>query len=1290
MGLAILVLLGLIVFSVVAMYGEDALRGMVEAQLSAALHRQVRLGGLSVSLPKREIELRDLTVPGRPDSKRPSAIIPRAQVAFSLRSLLAARILLRRLDLDRPQLSIEVFPDGATDLPYLSSSVSPSASWSTELAIESFEAKSGELYVNERRIPLNLDLPRVEASLRRERANLLKGSFAAGPGPIGFGALPVQQASLEFGMRLEASKLVIERGRFNAGATHLSIEGDLDLHGKPGGELRLAGPFDLEAFDRSIADTGQGLKGLAQVRGKVAMDGDNVRLTASLSGQHGECHSIPVEGFSTEVSFDGAHLRLNNLALHALSGAATLTIDSPAGKPLHVAGRLDGVAADPFLQWMFKWRPTGLGSRLSGPMDLALPRGAARRLSGSGDLILAADAALGDPLSGQLTFRAENGSVAFDDARFNTTGSAISIKGSIGNDDHLAMSVKLVSEDVAATDALGVRVRRAVGAHDPTALGAAGHGTFEGRALGTLSDPVFSGRFVGGGVRFLNVDWGDVDWTGSASSLELKTERLVARKGAARAELRGDRRLGPKGVDDRADLQISVSSWPAKDILRIVDSKLDLESDLTGEVRIQGSMARPSGEATFTSGPGKAYGVLFSKGSSRLKFLGEAIGVESLAARVGGGDLNLSGLLSEVSGASSFNGAVDVHEIELEDLGLQAVAGPVVGGHVSGRVMLSGPIEKPNLIAHFESPRIFYGDEGIGAVSVDVKGEGDGRMMLAGVSDSSRFHANLAGTIEAKPPHAAHLDIKFTDIRLDPVLRARASKFQATVVMTASARALIDGPLADAQALSVRVREGHLKIAVPEYAIETPPDVTVDIEHGEMRIAGLSLSGEGTALNLSGKVALTETDVNDLSITGRADLRVLSAFLRDWRARGSATLRSQISGKRGALRVAGGLDIEDGALRLRTFPQGLDGLNGRIVFNETQARVAGLQGRFGGGQVSVSGQVGFGGAGPASFDFSLVGESLGLRYPDGLSSTFSGNLRLLGTAESHWLTGELLVSRAVWTRKYDITAQLLSSENGTASLLSLASGLRQSPMHLDISIKAPGTLRVDNNLASLVAKADLSLTGSPTEPQLLGKAEIERGKVFFQGNTYDIRKGVASFSNPREINPVFDLEGDTRIRSYRLTLQASGTVDRVSTRITSDPPLTSLQIANLLSGAGDNAVANASSVQLGDIAKGNLGLAASAWLSDNVTGRFGKGFGLSRLSIQPETQTLSKGARLTVGKQIATNLEVVYSRNVGGSVDLQLATAEYSLSNRFSLIVSRRAEPEGFGIDARARFTFTR
>jgi autotransporter translocation and assembly factor TamB len=446
-------------------------------------------------------------------------------------------------------------------------------------------------------------------------------------------------------------------------------------------------------------------------------------------------------------------------------------------------------------------------------------------------------------------------------------------------------------------------------------------------------------------------------------------------------------------------------------------------------------------------------------------------------------------------------------------------------------------------------------------------------------------------------------------------------------------------------------------------------------------------------LSVSGKLALKPDDTNDLAVMGRADLRVFSGFLREWRLRGAATLRSQIGGSPGALRVSGGLDIEEGALRLRAFPQGLDGLSGRIVFNETQARVAGMEGRFGGGRVSVSGQMGFGASTPPTFDFSFTGDSLGLRYPEGLRSTFGASLRLQGTTESHWLTGSLTVSKALWTRRYAITSDLFSAQSSSVGFSRAASDLKPSAMRLDIAIKAPGTLRLDNNLASVVARADLSLGGSPSAPQLLGRVEVERGKVFFGGNTYDVRKGVAHFSNPRKIDPVFEIEAEARLRSYRLTLQANGTMDQVSTRITSDPPLTSPQIATLLAGGNENEVANTggsgtSATDLKTLGAGGVNTLAGAWLGDNVTDQVAQGFGLSRLSIDPGLLTRA-GARLTVGKRITPDLDVVYSRTLSGGTENQLVAVEYSLSNRFSLVVSW-AEPEGFGADVRTRITLGR
>lgn len=1272
--LAALALTGLVVLTVVAMFGEKVLRTEVERRLAEALRRRVTVGALSVNLAARAVELNDVVIPGLPESKQPSFAAPRVRIALSFRSLFTRRILLRGLEIEKPRMSVTVFPDGSTDLPRLQSGGGPAT---REVSIGKLVVSKGELLLNDRKIPLDLDWPDFEASLSADAKSLLKGDISAGPGPMRFGDLPAQEARFEMGMRFVDSTLVVDRGSFSgAGGTTLSVTGSLDFHKQPKGELRFLGPFNLETFDQNVVATGLKLKGIVQTRALLRIDDGTLLLTADLKGQHGSYDSIPIDAFAANLEWNGADLRLKDLAVEALGGKATLEVAVLHEAATRVKGNLDALRAEPLLQWLFDYTSAGLGARVFGPIDLSLPRGSANLLSGTGDLEFAGDPEQGDPVSGRFPFTINRGAVTMTGAHFEAPKTTVNLVGTIQPDKRLDLDVTLLSQDLAVTDGLGVRLRTAFGTRDAQILGATGNGTAQGKATGTMDTPVFTGRFSGTSVAYLGVSWGAIDWAGAATPVELRSDKLIAARGPARVELSGVQRLGASGVDDAVDLKIAIKDWPAHDLLHVVESDLEVDATTSGTVRLLGSRAKPLGHADLASAAGKAYGIAFVKGDLKLQFQGEALQVQSLKASIGGGDLLVKGRLTGEGPEAAFDGEVDLKEVELADLGLQDPAAPMVGGHISGRATLNGPMERPRVAAHLESKRIFYGDEGMGAATVDITGTGNGTLLVTGVSDSPRFRADVTGSVEAKPPYQSRLDVKLTNARVDPVLRALGSRFENAVVITAAANARINGPLGEPASMTAQVRDGRLRIAVPEYAIEASPGSVIDMEKGELRIAGLTLAGEGTSVSISGKLGLGPEDAHDLAVTGRTDLRVFSGFLREWRLRGSASLRSQITGTRGAVRLSGGLDIEDGAVRVRTFPQGLDDLNGRIVFSETQAKVAGLEGRFGGGRVSVSGQMAFGSASPASFDFFMNGDSLGLRYPEGLRSTFGASLRLQGTMDSYWLTGNLLVSKALWTRKYTITSELLSSSTPASAFTPAAIGLKPSPMHLDVAIKAPGTLRLDNNLASLVAKADLTLSGSPTEPQLLGRVELERGKVYFRGNTYDIQKGVANFSNPREINPVFDLVADTRVKSYRLILQANGTVDNVSTRITSDPPLTSTQIANLLATGDENNTASTT---------GAAGMGAVASVIDDAAGRVAQelGIGLSRLSINAPLFGHT-GTRLTVGKRVTRDLEVVYSGYVAGGTD-KLVTVEYTLSNRFSLVGSWQ-EPGGFGGDARARF----
>ena len=359
-------------------------------------------------------------------------------------------------------------------------------------------------------------------------------------------------------------------------------------------------------------------------------------------------------------------------------------------------------------------------------------------------------------------------------------------------------------------------------------------------------------------------------------------------------------------------------------------------------------------------------------------------------------------------------------------------------------------------------------------------------------------------------------------------------------------------------------------------------------------------------------------------------------------------------------------------------------MRGRVQFGARSAHFAGLTGTVGGGPVELEGQAAYAAGHITSFDLQGTGRSIALRYPEGLRSVLDANLRLFGDESQQWLTGKVDVREAAWTRRYDVASELLAASTPAVAAASLGGGVRY-----DVKVTAPGTLKIDNNLATLQARADLTLQGSYAAPVVLGRAEIDRGRVYFQGNTYVIRRGTIDFTNPQRLDPLFDVEAETRVRSYNVTLKVNGTLERVYPTLSSDPPLSTVGILSLLAGAEESTVESAQALQNETkelAATGAYSLAAGK-LSEQVGLEKGAArLGLSRFSIDP---TLVRGevanptARMTLGKRITPDLNIVYSQDLTGTLE-RLVTIEYTLSDRLSVLVTQ-SQRDGYGFDVRLR-----
>jgi hypothetical protein len=1255
-------------------------RGLEKA-LGGLFKRPVSVGSVSViGLVPLQIEIRKVRVGGATPESPPFLELERA-VLVPLGPPLGRTIVLARLRLESPRIRIHAPPGGGDDIPKMGGGQG-GGQGAIQLRIRRLVVTDGEFLLDHRRVPMALDLPDFGGRLAGRPGGGFEGHLAFGPGSLRFGEYETFGVGTEFDMRIEKRVLTVANGHVRAPQTDLVYEGELRFRRRIEGEFDLSGPVDLALLDRHVFGTGFNLKGDARWDGRLTVDGSRLRLKGTMQGTRGEFDGQTVPRFKGQLSYDEYGVRLYELDLDAFSGSGVLNLDLPPGPSIaRLDGIVRGVDAEATWRWIFDLGVTGLGATADGSFEMHWPKGRFKdRLSGRVDAEFTPRADGRTPLQGRLRWRAADGVQFIDHADLRAPTTSAVLAGRVEVDERTNLSIEGDSTDIADTDDLLLRFRRALGTTDAQRAGFSGTGRFVGRWTGTLKEPVFSGQFSGDSIGYLGVVWGHADWSGTTTVNDVRSAPLILRRGTGEMRVEGWTQIGYYGQLDGLDVRGQARGWPAEDLIRALGWDLDVQGPLSGEVRITGRRSAPRGEGRVDVS-GRYYGIPFSELRAVSRFQGTQTTVKDASVHVGGGQIRFSGSLTD---DGFYDGAATVDGVDVGAV-LPALAPDVSwGGRLSGEIRLLGPLDRPRVTAQLASPRIFLGDEGVGALEGQLWGAGDGLVTVAVACRSPRVELRLAGTVNADPRQPSQLRVTAHETSLDPFLRALAPKLPAAVRLVSSGELTLQGPLASPKDVRVDVGLETLRVLFPEYVLTNPGPIRFDIAGGVLRMRDALLTGDGSDLTLTGSADLLGAGPLALEARGAADLRALSALTGRLRGRGSVRLTMDVAGTRREPRVAGAVDLEGASLRLRGFPQGVEAARGRVRFSESAAEIETLSGTVGGGSLEISGRASYGKS-PPSADVQMVGRRLALRYPEGLRSVVDADLRLFGDEARQWLSGSVDVRQAHYTRRYDLATELLAAAPARATAAGLGEGVR-----LDIRVRAPGTIQIDNNLTTLWARAEMTLQGTAEAPVATGRAEIDRGRIYFQGNTYTIRRGVIDFVNPRRTDPLFDIEAETTVRAYRVTLKVSGTLDRVYPTLTSDPPLSAVQILTLLAGGDQSAVASLTRSQADQAKLAAAGAAtlAAGRLSEEVglERQAERLFGLNRFSIDPSLvrgEVTNPTARLSVGKRLTSDLNVLYSVDLRGTEE-RILVVEYTFSDRLSVLAIFE-DPGGAGFDLKIR-----
>jgi translocation and assembly module TamB len=368
------------------------------------------------------------------------------------------------------------------------------------------------------------------------------------------------------------------------------------------------------------------------------------------------------------------------------------------------------------------------------------------------------------------------------------------------------------------------------------------------------------------------------------------------------------------------------------------------------------------------------------------------------------------------------------------------------------------------------------------------------------------------------------------------------------------------------------------------------------------------------------------------------------------------------------------------------LPFRFSSLQGSISLEGERAVIRSLRGTSGGGTVNLSGFVTL--VESPRFEVRADLSQARMRYPPSFTSVFNGSLRLNGGVEQAEISGDIVVHQMVLNENINFISKILESSNPMPDQTVSVNSPIASKIRLNVRVTSAPPVQLQTPNFRLVGDIDLRLQGTVADPVQVGSIHFLSGESIFRGNRYTLVRGDMNFTNPFRTQAYLDLEAETQVQSYDLTLDISGPFDRLKFSYRSDPPLANTDILSLLAlgyvkqeGAYSTAAGNPSA---------SIGASAilSEALSSQTTSRIQHLFGVSRIKIDPNVSMpgFGSGALVTVEQQVTHDLTLTYVTDTSYS-QYRIIQFEWNISDKVS-VLGIRDQNGVFGVEFRFRRRF--
>ena len=1318
---------------------REIVRVRIVSAVESATGGRVEIGQVQFQWKQLRAEVANFTLHGtEPADKPPLFRASRISVGLKVLSALQRDIDIESLEIADPRIYLIVGPGGRTNIPepkVKRGGANPLEAV-VNLAIGRFDIRNGIFEVENRgQTPFDASGRNLNARLSYEAGGpRYRGNLSMQPLELRWPGYAPVPFGVDLAVSIERNRIGVDSAKLATGNSQLTLAGAVENLDAPTGrfryQARVAVPDavrilrldglergTVEASGEAVWEGGSRFSASGSVRardvdyrdsgvrlrdcrldGTLAATSGGVEISgARVAGSYlSSLQRTDVSGGISKAALRRGELSLRGIALEALGGEFLGDGTLRDLDRFSVAGRISGIDAR---------RAVALYSREAIPWDAlasgevsvegSLRRRNEKQLSASLAIGPAGD---GPPVHGQISARydARTGVLDLGRSSMILPSSRADFSGALGHE----MRVRLETRDL--NDLLPA-VGRSAGSV-PVQLLPGGKLEFAGLAAGSLDHPRISGRLA---LEHFSVSGKEVDslaGTLTASPDNVRIDDGTAAWKSLRARFRGAVALAEWQAGDTSQVfgDASLRGAAVADVLTLAAAgEFPLSGTLGGSAQFSGTVGRPMASGDFEIVKGALRDEPFDRFTGRLSYSGDTLELASGQVRAGAKQVQVAAAFHHPpqtfdSGRLHFQ--VATNPMPIDQIATLAKARPGIQGAV--QVNASGDLDVTRrsggtdfrlsaLGAVVTGSGLQYTGQPVGNARLAAHSEGQvlKASLYADLAESA-VHGEGQWKLEGDYPGTATVTIaNFDFVQLRPWLPASAAdRFSGS----ADGEIRIKGPVLKPEQLEAEVRLPKLNIAPPaksgipeSLALHNSGPVIATLANSELTIQSARLAGRSTDITVTGKVKLSQKNPLDLRVNGQVDLQVLRDFDRSLAASGIVSTDATVRGELSNPQINGRMEFQDAAFSVVDLPNGISGANGLILFTGNRATIQKFSGETGGGRIDLTGFASYSG-GPLVFHLRAVAKEVRVRYPEGVSTVADANLSFTGTTDRSNLSGTFTILRTGFTIRSDFTS-LIAKSSEPVQTPSARTGLLGG-LNFDIQINTSPDIQFQSSLTQdLQVEANLRLRGTASNPALLGRINITHGQVVFYGTRFNVNQGSIAFYNPLKVEPILDVDLETKARGIDITLTVSGHLNKLNLTPRSDPPLQFNEIVALLATGrtptsdptllAQQATAPNAWQQAG--ASALLGQA----IASPVTGRLQRFFGVSKLRIDPTLPGVENNpqARLTLEQQVTPDITFTYITNLTSS-NQQVIRVEWALSKQWS-VVALREENGVFGLD---------